>query len=171
MAYDPYEHIPTTRRIIAAWLVCLALLPVWRPTDPQLGSGVPVGVVGDAPRGITAYLRATVKPGDRILNPQPWGSWLELAVPEATVALDSRIEVVPAQVWDDADVETGWLITIGPQGRTTTPGTGPADCTVSGRASDLYQWVWNRAAADRLTVEGDPSLLERWSHDVRIRWS
>ena len=26
MTYDPYEHIPTPRRILAAWLVCLALV-------------------------------------------------------------------------------------------------------------------------------------------------
>jgi hypothetical protein len=26
MAYDPYEYIPTTRRILAAWLVSGALL-------------------------------------------------------------------------------------------------------------------------------------------------
>jgi hypothetical protein len=26
MAYDPYEHIPTKRGILAAWLVCLVLV-------------------------------------------------------------------------------------------------------------------------------------------------
>jgi hypothetical protein len=26
MAYDPYEHIPTKRRILAAWLVSLVLV-------------------------------------------------------------------------------------------------------------------------------------------------
>ena len=82
-------------------IVCVVLVPVWRPTDNRLGA--PVGVVGDAPGGITAALRAVVKPGDRILNPQPWGSWFELALPEATVALDSRIELFPAKVWDDFD--------------------------------------------------------------------
>ena len=61
----------------------------------------PGGVVGDAPGGITAALRNAVQPGDRILNPQSWGSWFEFAFPDATVALDSRIEVFPAQVWDD----------------------------------------------------------------------
>jgi hypothetical protein len=82
-------------------LVCVVLLPVWRPTDSRLAA--PVGVVGDAPPGITATLRSLVKPGDRILNPQAWGSWFELALPDATVALDSRIELFPAKVWDDYD--------------------------------------------------------------------
>jgi len=26
MKYDPYEHIPTRRHVLAAWLVCLALV-------------------------------------------------------------------------------------------------------------------------------------------------
>jgi hypothetical protein len=82
-------------------LLCIALIPAWRPVDTKIGA--PTGVVGDAPPGITDALRAMAKPGDRILNPQPWGSWFELALPAATVALDSRIELFPAQVWDDYD--------------------------------------------------------------------
>jgi len=83
----------------------VALLPVWRPTDSRLAA--PFGVIGDAPAGITSALRAEVKPGDRILNPQPWGSWFELALPEETVALDSRIELFAAQVWDDYETVRG----------------------------------------------------------------
>ena len=41
------------------------------------------------------------EPGDRLFNPQPWGSWFEFAVPDLPVAIDSRIELFPAQVWDD----------------------------------------------------------------------
>ena len=81
--------------------VCVVLLPIWRPIDSRLAA--PTGVVGDAPPGITAALRGLVRPGDRILNPQAWGSWFELALPDATVALDSRIELFPAKVWDDYD--------------------------------------------------------------------
>jgi hypothetical protein len=86
--------------LIAA--VCVALLPVWRPIDRRVDA--PSGAVGDAPPGITAALRTIVQPGDRILNPQAWGSWFELALPTATIAVDSRIELFPASVWDDADV-------------------------------------------------------------------
>jgi hypothetical protein len=84
-------------------LGCIVLVPIWRPVDARLGLGAPAGVVGDAPAGITEHLRSVVRSGDRILNPQPWGSWFELAFPDATVALDSRIEVFPAQAWDDYD--------------------------------------------------------------------
>ena len=80
-------------------LAVIALLPIWRPVEPA--TGVPVGVLTDAPPGITAALRGVVRPGDRIFNPQPWGSWFEFALPDTLVAIDSRIELFPPQVWDD----------------------------------------------------------------------
>ena len=87
-------------------VVGIALLPVWRPTDPGLQA--PQGVVGNAPPGITAALREHAQPGDNLFNPQPWGSWFEFSFPEVFVAIDSRIEVFPPQVWDDyAAVTTG----------------------------------------------------------------
>jgi hypothetical protein len=97
---------------IAAILIAaaVALLPMWRPVDPGLRA--PVGVVGTAPSGITAALREVVQPGARIFNPQPWGSWFEYSLPDALVALDSRIELFPADVWDQYEAvvanRTGW---------------------------------------------------------------
>ncbi len=95
-------------------LVAIAALPVWRPLDPKLGT--PAGVVGTAPPGITAALRDLVRPGDRLLAPQPWGSWFEFALPDATVAVDSRIELIPAAAWDGADAiasgAPGWENTL-----------------------------------------------------------
>ena len=86
--------------IVGALLVaCVVLMPAWRPTEPNLGA--PLGVLGDAPPGITAALRELTQPGDRIFNPQPWGSWLEYALPDRQFAIDSRIEVFPADVWAD----------------------------------------------------------------------
>jgi hypothetical protein len=86
--------------IVAALVaVGIVLVPVWRPIDPGLRA--PVGVVGHAPPGVTAALRDIAKPGDRLFNPQTWGSWFEFALPELPVAIDSRIEVFPPQVWDD----------------------------------------------------------------------
>ena len=58
----------------------------------------------DAPSGVTAALRATARPGDRLFNPQPWGSWFELATPDVPVAIDSRIELFPVETW--AEYET-----------------------------------------------------------------
>ena len=80
-------------------LAAVALLPAWRPIDP--GTGTPVAVLADAPPGITAALRASSAPGDHIFNPQVWGSWFVYALPDRRVAIDSRIEFFPAEVWRD----------------------------------------------------------------------
>ncbi len=106
---------PLMRRlnvVVAGALVLagVALLPIWRPVDPA--TGVPVAVLTDAPPGVTAALRDVTVPGDRVFNPQAWGSWFELALPEVKVALDSRIEFFPAEVWDAYDTvvtgRAGW---------------------------------------------------------------
>ena len=80
-------------------VTAIVLLPFWRPVDPK--TGVPVAVLTDAPPGITDALRSTIRPGDRILNPQRWGSWFEYAIPQSLVAVDSRIELFSVDVWDD----------------------------------------------------------------------
>jgi hypothetical protein len=95
---------PILRRLnvaVAAVLVLvgIALLPIWRSTDA--GTGVPVGVLTDAPPGVTAALREVARPGDHVFNPQPWGSWFEFALPDVKAGLDSRIEFFPAEVWED----------------------------------------------------------------------
>ena len=86
---------------VAATIVvaCVALLPVWRPTDPELG--VPQGILAQAPPGITDAVREAAVPGDRVLVPQRWASWFEFALPDLPVAVDSRIELFPTEVWAD----------------------------------------------------------------------
>ena len=103
--------------VVAAVLIlaAVALLPLWRPVGP---AGVPIGTLSHAPQGIATELRAMVERGDlpppaRVWNPQTWGSWFELAAPEVLVAVDSRIELFPGELWTDArQVENGtgeWL--------------------------------------------------------------
>jgi len=84
--------------VVVLALVGVVLLPTWRG-----GSGIegPTGLLTDAPAGITASLVGRVGPTDRIWNAQRWGSWLELALPGIPIAVDSRIEVIPAAAWDD----------------------------------------------------------------------
>jgi hypothetical protein len=94
--------------VVALVVVGIILLPVWRPIDPGLRA--PAGVVGNAPPGVTAALRDVARPGDRLFNPQPWGSWFEFALPDMPVAIDSRIEVFPPQVWDDYGAVTGGTV-------------------------------------------------------------
>lgn len=101
-------RISRLNAIVAAALIVagVVLLPVWRPSDPGLEA--PQGVVATAPSGITKELRAVAQPGDRLFNPQPWGSWFEFALSDLPVAIDSRIEFFPASVWDaDEGVAAG----------------------------------------------------------------
>ena len=46
-------------------------------------------------------------------------------------------------------------------------------CTVSGSASAVYLYLWNRLDAGRagVTVTGEPGLLAAWQGSVRVRWS
>lgn len=45
-------------------------------------------------------------------------------------------------------------------------------CTVSGPASGLYLFLWNRgdAAGTGVDVGGDPAVLALWKSAVRVRW-
>ena len=53
-----------------------------------------------APVGAADWLAANPQPG-RMLNFQPWGSYLELRLgPEVQVGFDSRVELPPAERWD-----------------------------------------------------------------------
>jgi hypothetical protein len=84
-------------------LAAIALLPLWRPVGP---AGVPTATLSHAPQGIPAKLQALVDSGAlpdgaRVWNPQAWGSWLEWAVPDVRVAVDSRIELFPPDLWSD----------------------------------------------------------------------
>ncbi len=47
----------------------------------------------------------------------------------------------------------------------------PADCAVSGRASDVYLALWNRQGTELLTIDGDRSVLDLFRENVTIRWS
>jgi len=56
--------------------------------------------------------------------------------------------------------------------RDSDPGNDAAGCTVTGPASGLYLYLWNRADAARagVIITGDPGLLSAWQDSVRVRW-
>jgi hypothetical protein len=94
--------------ILAALLVAVAVgfVPIWRPVDPA--TGAPIGLLTDAPPGVTAAVTSSAHAGDHLFAPQPLGSWFEFATPDLPVAVDSRIELFPGTVWADYDsVESG----------------------------------------------------------------
>ena len=98
-----YGGMQRLNLILAALLVVVAVafVPFWRPVDPA--TGAPVGLLTDAPPGITAAVHEFGRPADHLFAPQPWGSWFEFANPTLPVAVDSRIELFPASVWADYD--------------------------------------------------------------------
>jgi hypothetical protein len=91
--------IPLLNTAIVGVVVVLAIafLPWWRAG----GAGVSGAGIGDAPQALTAAIRRTLPPNERLFNPQRVGSWLEFALPEDRVFVDSRIEIYPASVWRD----------------------------------------------------------------------
>jgi uncharacterized protein (TIGR03083 family) len=58
------------------------------------------------------------------------------------------------------------------QARRDHDGPAPA-CTVTGPASGIYLFLWNRsdAAQAGVTISGDPGFLGLWQSSVRVRWS
>ncbi len=79
-------------------VLSLAVVPFYRPSDPLYG---PEGVVQHAPRGVTEALAAQAGPDDRLYAAQRWGSWLEFALPEVPVMVDTRIELFDRETWND----------------------------------------------------------------------
>jgi hypothetical protein len=73
--------------------VVLVMLPWWRPhAEGSLLAEAPVGL---------ARTTAALPAGSRVVVPQPWGSWFALASPDTPVFVDPRIELYPADVWND----------------------------------------------------------------------
>jgi hypothetical protein len=101
-------------RINVVLVGVLAVLPLaamirWLP---YAGDDPPAHLLRFAPEALTAELRSVLRPGEPFANPQAWGSWFELTLPNNPVYVDARIEVLP----DDAqrssiaisNAEPGW---------------------------------------------------------------
>ena len=61
----------------------------------------PGPVVTNAPQELTTAASRYLHEGDRIFNAQQWGSWLEYALPDNPVAVDSIIEAPAPSDWSD----------------------------------------------------------------------
>jgi hypothetical protein len=83
---------------VALAVVAVGLLPWWRAPDPLTGRR---DLLEEAP-SLTLAVREHTTPGDRLFVPQRWGSWFEWATPDRPVFVDSRVELFPVEVWDDA---------------------------------------------------------------------
>jgi hypothetical protein len=98
LAQDPRSPINTAIAGMV-FMLALILLPWWRTGV----AGGPESLLDHAPGGVTASLASVLRPGDRVFNPELWGSWLEFRFPRNPVFDDSRIEVFSARVWNQYD--------------------------------------------------------------------
>lgn len=71
----------------------------------------------------------------------------------------------------DGHPNDAWTVVIGPDGREVTRGEARGDCVVSGTASDVYQFLWNRRDRRALKLDGDAGVLDLWQEKARINWS
>lgn len=104
------ERTPLNLAFAAALgLLVATSLPFGRGTDPA--SGGPA-VLTFAPEHLVASAREAAPAGSRAFVSQLTASWTEYSAPELPVAVDSRIEIFPASVWDDYFVvstgQEGW---------------------------------------------------------------
>jgi len=69
------------------------------------------------------------------------------------------------------DVGGDWHLTISAEPAVAAREQRSADCAVSGTASDVYLALWNRQGTVPLQIEGDPSVLEMFRDNVKVKWS
>ena len=66
------------------------------------------------------------------------------------------------------DASQSWTVSFGLGEARGRRGAGEADCTVSGAASDLFTFLWNRTPPRGLRVAGDWEVLVRWAESSRF---
>jgi hypothetical protein len=106
---DPATRVNALTTFVLALIVLFAFVR-WLPYRSPLP--VPERFVAQAPFGITRSLAGILLEGERVFNAQAWGSWFEYALPDHPVAVDSRIELIPPDVWkrygDVSNGRDGW---------------------------------------------------------------
>jgi hypothetical protein len=87
----PGSARPAVAIIAALSVGVVILLPWWRSDQ----------LLSQAPPGVTQAVLDHVPPGATMIVHQPWGSWFEFVTPDRPVFVDSRIEIVPEEIWSD----------------------------------------------------------------------
>jgi uncharacterized protein (TIGR03083 family) len=66
-----------------------------------------------------------------------------------------------------------WHVRPGPGKTEVARADAAAGCVLSGPASGLYAFLWNRCSPGRAGIEvtGDGSVLATWNSAVRVRWT
>ena len=85
--------------------ILVVMLPWWTGSSFQRRLDL-------APAGLTAAIQTDLAPGSRLLAYQPWGSWFEYAIPADPVFVDTRIDIIPLNIWKDyakvTNARPGW---------------------------------------------------------------
>ena len=71
---------------------------------------------------------------------------------------------------DGTGAPAHWRVTAAPGQFAVAREPGPADCDVTGAATDLYLLLWNRRDASGLDVRGEASLLAKFREHFRVTW-
>ena len=133
--------------VAALAVTAVLLLPWWKPVDPETGR---VSLVTFAPSALTTELRAIASAADRLLAPQPWGSWFEFAIPNLPVYVDSRIELIGPDLWEEyvslVNLNEGWQGVLDERGVTIVV-TDP-ERTAQLDAALARDAAWRRTYAD-----------------------
>lgn len=67
------------------------------------------------------------------------------------------------------DANIAWTVRVAPDGVSAHRGAEDgADLNVLGLSSDLYRWVWNRAADHEVSLRGELSLADRWHAEFTV---
>lgn len=66
------------------------------------------------------------------------------------------------------DVAGAWVIRLAKRRAEVTPDEGPATATLSGTASELLLFLWNRVPPVHLGLEGSAAVAEAWP--AFLRW-
>lgn len=71
-----------------------------------------------------------------------------------------------------ADTGASWQVRAADGATEVRRGSGAADCALEGPASGLYALLWNRCDTGPagVTVSGNPTVLDAWRGNVRVRW-
>lgn len=151
----PFAREPR-RSLVNGVLVALVLgvgllaSPAWRAAEPA--TGAPQGSLTEAPGELTAAVREIALPGDRLWNPQPWGSWFEFALPGVLVAVDSRIELFSPGTWADLDAvgaaRSDWPEILDHHGVTIVITRSGFDATLAAALAASSRWQASHAGRD-----------------------
>lgn len=69
------------------------------------------------------------------------------------------------------DVEARWTVFFDSGSCTTVRAHEASTSTVTGTASDLYAWLWNRPSPGVVALDGAPTGPRRWQETMHVRWS